>query len=204
MLKVGLTGGIGCGKSTVSDLFLALDVPVIDADTIAHQLTEPDQPALQDISKLFGTETLNADGTLNRPCLRDKVFSNPIEKQKLEAILHPLVYAEIQRQIQSLKSPYCILSIPLLLETNMSQSVDRILVVDCPIELQIARVKQRSQLSESRIRSIIDSQVSRADRIKQADDIIDNSGTHSKLAEQVKKLHNLYMTISAATGQPRP
>ncbi len=196
MLKVGLTGGIGCGKSTVSDLFLALAVPVIDADTIAHQLTEANQPALQEIREFFGVETLNADGTLNRPFLRDKVFTNPIAKQKLESILHPRVFAEINKQIQPLTSPYCILSIPLLFETKMSHFVDRILVVDCPIERQIARIKQRSQLPETRIRSIIDSQVSRDFRLTHADDIIDNSGTHGKLAEQVKKLHNLYMTLS--------
>ncbi len=204
MLKVGLTGGIGCGKSSVSDLFHTLGIPVLDADTIAHQLTGPNQPALKDICQQFGLEALNTDGTLNRPFLRDRVFTNPIEKQKLEAILHPRVFAEIHRQTQLLSSAYCILSIPLLLETNMSHFVDRILVVDCPVEYQVSRVKQRSQLSEARIRTIIDSQVSREERNKRADDIIDNTGTHGKLAEQVKKLHNLYMTISAETGKPSP
>ncbi|CAG7856019.1 dephospho-CoA kinase [biofilm metagenome] len=201
MFKVGLTGGIGCGKSTVSDLFLSLGVPIIDADDIAHQLIKPGQPAVLEIIAAFSKKLLNADGTLNRPLLREIVFSNPIEKQKLETILHPRVLTEIQMQSDILTNPYGIISIPLLFEAKMNQLVDRILVVDCPVEQQIDRVKQRSNLSETSVRSIIASQVSREFRLTHADDVIDNSSINSKLAEQVKKLHNLYMSISAATGK---
>jgi dephospho-CoA kinase len=201
---VGLTGGIGCGKSTVSDLFLALGIPVIDADDIAHQLVIPGQPALREIIDLFGNKLLYSDGTLNRPLLRKMVFTNPIDKQKLEAILHPRVRSEIQAQLNALIDTYCIISIPLLFETNMNNIVDRILVVDCPVDLQIERVKQRNHLSEASIRSIIASQVSRDYRLKHADDVIDNTETNGKLAEQVKKLHNQYMSISAATGKSSP
>jgi dephospho-CoA kinase len=197
VFKVGLTGGIGCGKSTVSKLFSDLDVPVIDADDIAHALVEPGQPALSELSKAFGNDALNPEGTLNRAYLRAIVFTDPLKKQQLEGILHPLVYATMQEKIQHLENPYCILSIPLLFETRMIHFVDRVLVVDCPVETQIARVKLRNNLSEAKIRPIIDSQVSREYRLKHADDVIDNTGTGDKLAEQAKKLHNLYLSISA-------
>jgi dephospho-CoA kinase len=202
MLKVGLTGGIGCGKTTVSKLFTELNVPIIDADDIAHQLVEPGQPALLEISKAFGDKTLNPDSSLNRQHIRDVVFSDPKQKQKLEDILHPLVFTAMQEKINRLDSPYCIISIPLLFETHKTDFVNRILVIDCPVEIQIERVKLRNNLTEARIRSIIDSQVSREYRLKHADDVIDNSESGSGLAEHVKKLHNLYLAISAL-GQKR-
>ncbi len=202
MLKVGLTGGIGCGKTTVSKLFTELNVPVIDADDIAHQLVEPGKPALLEISKAFGDKTLNPDSSLNRQHLRDVVFTDLKQKQKLEDILHPLVFNAMQEKINQLVSPYCIVSIPLLFETHRGQFVDRILVIDCPVEIQIERVKLRNNLTEARIRSIIDSQVSREYRLRHADDVIDNSQSGGGLAEHVKKLHNLYLAISAL-GQKR-
>jgi dephospho-CoA kinase len=204
VFKVGLTGGIGCGKTTVSKLFTELNATVIDADDIAHRLVEIGQPALLDIGKAFGAKILNPDGSLNRQQLREIVFSDPQQKQKLESILHPLIFAATQDKIDQLDSPYCIVSIPLLFETRMAHFVDRILVVDCPVEIQIERVKCRDGLVEARIRSIMDTQVSRELRIAHADDIIDNSETAgSKLAERVKKLHNLYLAISASLGQTR-
>jgi dephospho-CoA kinase len=204
VFKVGLTGGIGCGKSTASNLFTELDVPLIDADDIAHQLVEPGQLALLEISKTFGDNALNPDGSLNKYQLREVVFSDPQQKQKLENILHPKIFATMQEKIDQLNSPYCILSIPLLFETSMTHFVDRILVVDCPVEVQIERVKHRDGLTDARIRSIIDSQVPREFRLSHADDVIDNSETSSgRLAERVKKLHNLYLSISASLGQTR-
>lgn len=198
MFKVGLTGGIGCGKSTVSKLFIELNVPIIDADDIAHQLVEPGQAALLEISKAFGVKALSPDGSLDRHYLRGIVFSDGKKKQQLENILHPLVFDVMQEKINHLDSPYCILSIPLLFETRMTNFVDRILVIDCPIEIQIARVKARNNLTDATIRSIIDSQVNREYRLKHADDVIDNSdNNHCGLAEQVKKLHNLYLSTSA-------
>jgi len=197
MLKVGLTGGIGCGKSTVAKIFADLNIPVLDADEIAHRLVEKGQPALVQIQQEFGKAILNPDGSLNRQHLREIVFSDLKQKQKLESILHPLVYKTIQAELEQLVSPYCIISIPLLFETNMTHLVDRILVIDCPVETQIERVKTRDNLTVERIQSIIDNQVSRAYRKANAEDLIDNSATDYRLAEQVKKLHNLYLSLSA-------
>jgi len=197
MLKVGLTGGIGCGKSTVARIFADLNIPVLDADQIAHSLVEKGQPALARIQQEFGASILNPDGSLNRRHLREIVFSDLKQKQKLESILHPLIYKNLQAELESLVAPYCIISIPLLFETDMIHLVDRILVIDCPVETQIERVKIRDNLTIERIQSIIDNQVSRAYRIAKADDLIDNSTTDYRLAEQVKKLHNLYLSLSA-------
>ncbi len=197
MLKIGLTGGIGCGKTTVARLFAELGSPVIDADQIAHELVAKGQPALKQIDQQFDAGILNPDGSLNRSRLREIVFSDPAQKQKLESILHPLVYQAIQTELERLNAPYCIIAIPLLFETNMTHFVDRVLVVDCPVETQIARVRKRDQLSLERIQSIIDSQVSRDVRKSHADDLIDNSESDYRLAEQVKKLHNLYLSLSA-------
>lgn len=197
MLKIGLTGGIGCGKTTVARLFAELGSPIIDADQIAHELVAKGQPALKQIDQQFDAGILNPDGSLNRSRLREIVFSDPAQKQKLESILHPLVYQAIQTELERLNAPYCIIAIPLLFETNMTHFVDRVLVVDCPVETQIARVRKRDQLSLERIQSIIDSQVSRDVRKSHADDLIDNSESDYRLAEQVKKLHNLYLSLSA-------
>jgi dephospho-CoA kinase len=198
MLKIGLTGGIGSGKTTVARLFSALNNPVLDADAVAHQLVAKGQPALAQIQQTFGSSILLPDGSLNRIQLRDIIFSDHQQKQKLEAILHPLVYKSLQAEIDQLRAPYCIVCIPLLFETQMMHFVDRILVVDCPVEIQIERVKNRDHLSTERIKSIIASQVSRAFRKAKADDVIDNAKIDSGLAEQVKKLHNLYISLSAS------
>ncbi len=197
MLKVGLTGGIGCGKSTVAKLFAALNVPILDADIIAHRLVEPGQPVLAQIQQAFGDDILKPDGSLNRHQLRELVFSDAEKKQQLEAILHPPIYQVLQTEMAQLRAPYCIICIPLLFETDKAAFVDRILVVDCAVEIQLQRVKLRDKLTEARIQSIIDNQVSRAFRKAHADDLIDNSGADDRLAEQVKKLHNLYLSLSA-------
>ena len=196
MLKIGLTGGIGSGKSTVAELFGTLyNVPVIDADIIAHQLVEPGQPALSLIQQTFGKAIINEGGTLNRNKLRDTIFSDANKKEQLETILHPLIYEKMQSQFNKQTSPYSILCIPLLMETGMTSFVERILVIDCSVEAQINRVKQRNQLSTDRILSIINNQVSRKYRLSLADDVVDNSNSNTQLAEQVKKLHNLYINL---------
>jgi len=197
MLKVGLTGGIGCGKSTVARIFADLNIPVLDADEIAHRLVEKGQPALARIQQEFGPDILRPDGSLDRKKLREYIFSDLKQKQKLESILHPLIYQTLQSELEQLVSPYCIICIPLLFETHMTHFVDRILVIDCPVETQIERVKIRDNLTGERIRSIIDNQVSRTFRTTKTDDLIDNSGSDYRLAEQVKKLHNLYLSLSA-------
>lgn len=191
MLKIGLTGGIGSGKSTVSKLFQDLGAPIIDADLIAHQLVEPGQPALAKLEQTF-PNIINENGSLDRAKLRDIVFSDINKKRKLENIMHPLIYAQIKSEIRKLNSHYCILAIPLLLETDMTSLVERILVIDCPVETQLQRVKKRDGLSKKQISSIIATQISREKRLSLADDIIDSSKSAPQLAEQVKKLHNLY------------
>lgn len=198
MLKVGLTGGIGCGKSTVSELFSDLGVPIIDADIIAHQLVEKGQPALTQLVQNFGEIILNEKGDLDRGYLRTLIFKHADKKQHLESLLHPLIYAQINTQIIQLNSPYCIICIPLLIETQKTANVDRVLVIDCMQQQQISRVIQRDALEKNQIEAIIATQASRKERLGFADDIIDNSKTPSQLAEQIKKLHNLYLSISLA------
>lgn len=197
MLKVGLTGGIGCGKSTVAKIFADLRIPVLDADEVAHRLVEKGQPALTQIRQAFGDDILFPDGSLNRAKLRECIFTDAEQKQKLEAILHPLVYQSLQAELEPLLAPYCIICVPLLFETGMTHFVDRILVIDCPIETQVERIKTRDKLPAERIQSIIASQATRDFRRANANDLIDNSGSDYWLAEQVKKLHNLYLSLSA-------
>lgn len=193
MLKVGLTGGIGAGKTTVAKLFAGLGAPIIDADEVAHALVAKGQAALGRIQQLFGDSVLLADGSLNRPYLSDIIFADTEQKKRLEALLHPLIMANIQQQLAALNSPYCIIAIPLLFEADMTAFVDRVLVVDCPVECQISRVIARDKMSNEKIQTIINSQVSRALRCAKADDLIDNAVIpHKPLAEQVKTLHNLY------------
>lgn len=196
MLKIGLTGGIGCGKTTVARLFADLNTPVIDADEIAHQLVGKGQPALNLIAQEFSPAVLNVDGTLNRAYLKNLIFSDSQQKHRLEAILHPLIYQSIQSATEKMNASYCIICIPLLIETEMTHSVDRVLVVDCPVEMQIERVRNRDHLSLEKIQAILANQVSRTVRIAKADDIIDNSEIEYGLAEQVKKLHNLYLSLN--------
>jgi dephospho-CoA kinase len=196
VLKIGLTGGIGCGKTTVANIFAQYQIPVIDADQVSHDLVTIGQPALKLIEQEFGTESLNADGSLNRNYIRELVFDNIKQKQKLEEIIHPLVFQTIEKQLAQLATPYCIICIPLLFETNRADFVDRILVIDCPVETQIGRVMKRDKLSIERIQSIIASQVTREFRVSHADDVIDNSKTNVQLAQQAEKLHNLYISLS--------
>ena len=197
MLKIGLTGGICCGKSTVSRIFETLNIPVIDADEIAHQLVAIDQPALAELQRLFSSNILNKDGSLNRSMLRELIFSDPKKKQLLENLLHPLIYEALNEAIKQIKNtPYCIICVPLLLETNMTHLVDRILVVDCSVETQIMRLQKRDNMSLKSIQSIIDNQVTRTFRRAKADDLIDNSENNNRLAEHIKTLHNFYHSLS--------
>ncbi len=196
MLRVGLTGGIGCGKSTVCRLFAELGVPIIDADVIARQLVAPGEPALNKLAANFGASILNADGSLNRAELRQLAFSDAGRKQQLDAILHPLIHDEIAARASELQTAYCILAIPLLLETRQKYVVDRILVVDCAPALQIERVMKRDNISVQQAEAIIATQVDRNLRLSAADDVINNSEAEDCLAEQVKNLHNLYLLLA--------
>ena len=196
MLTIGLTGGIGCGKTTVSNIFIELGAPVIDADDIAHQLVRPGQPALQTIVKQFGSAFLLANGELNRNKLRSHIYNHADDKEKLESIMHPLVFDEMQRELNKLNSAYGILSIPLLFETNFHHRVDEVVVIDCDETTQIERVKHRDNLSIEEIKSIISSQCTRSFRIKNADEIINNNGPLETLTKQVQTLHKKFLNIS--------
>ena len=196
MLKIGLTGGIGSGKSTVCRLFAELGAPIIDADIIARQLVEPNSPALKKLVAQFGKTILNPDQSLNRAYLRDLVFSDKIKKAQLDQLMHPLIYDEIEKQLKGLNSPYCIIAIPLLLETQQMQRVDRIVVVDCNADTQLLRVVSRDQVKPEQVLSIIASQMSRQQRLSFADDVIDNTCSPAHLAEQVKRLHNSYNLLA--------
>ncbi len=193
MYKVGLTGGIGSGKSTVSDLFKQLAIPIIDADEIARTLVMPGQRALSQINHRFGKSYINTDGTLNRAKLRDIIFSDADKKHKLEAIMHPLIYAEIEHQLSLLTDRYSIIEIPLLIETKMQSLVDHVLVIDCPMEIQINRVKLRDKLKDSQITAMINSQVNRTDRLAHADSIINNTRDITFLSQQVNQLHQQFI-----------
>lgn len=193
MLTIGLTGGIGSGKSEVSRRFEALGIVVADADLAARVVVEPGQPALVAINKHFGSDILAPDGSLNRALLRQKIFANADDKAWLESLLHPLIASEIQRQLDAAQSPYSILSSPLLLETEQWRNVDRILVVDAREEVQITRSCRRDSNSEAQIRSIMASQIARDERLKRAHDVIDNNGSISALQEQVERLHQQYL-----------
>ena len=197
MLKVGLTGGIASGKTTVSRLFNELGIHVIDADEVSRSLVEPGKPALHAIAETLGQDLINIDGTLNRERLRQRVFDAPQARQQLENLLHPLIYAAMAETIQTINGPYCIMAIPLLIETRQQDFVDRILLVDCPVELQKLRLAQRSNLEQALIDKIIACQTTREQRRACADDIIDNTGDFNALKARVKQLDRLYKSMNA-------
>ncbi len=195
VLKIGLTGGIGSGKSTASEIFSELSVPVIDADIIAHRIVEPNTPAFREIIKTFGNELITKNGTLDRKKLRHQILPNDTERKKLENILHPQIYREIEYETKDLDAIYCIISLPLLLETNATDIVDRILVIDVSEATQLARATTRDNVSEANIRAIIATQISREDRLAAADDIISNEGDLDNLRRQICDLHTVYTSI---------
>lgn len=195
-LVVGLTGGIGSGKTTVANGFHALGIPVIDADKLARELVEPGQPALGEIISTFGTEATTTDGRLDRNYMRQRIFANPGQKSQLEAILHPKIRQRIRALLADIRTPYCIVVIPLLLETGQTDLVDRILVVDSPEKEQLTRVAARDSLSDNAIMAIINSQTDRNTRLAAADDIIVNDRGMSELTGHIQKLHRHYMGIT--------
>ena len=196
---VVLTGGIAAGKTAVSDLFAGRDVPVIDTDQIAHEIVEPGQPALKQIAEAFGPEFLGADGRLDRRRMRNAIFSNPQHKARLEGILHPAIVAEADRRIAQTEAPWCILVVPLLTETSLLPSIDRVLVVDVEESVQIERVMARDKISQQQAQSILAAQTSRRQRLALADDILDNSGSLEQLKTAVNELQRKYTTLASST-----
>ncbi|SOD17565.1 dephospho-CoA kinase [Nitrosomonas ureae] len=196
-LIVGLAGGIGSGKSTVGQYFVDLGIDVIDTDAIARMLTEPDGLAMNSIKDSFGQTMLAADGSLNREKMRNLIFSDNNYKLALENILHPLILAETLQQVSKALSPYIIIAIPLLFETNdYDKLIQRSLVVDCEEKQQILRTMKRSKLPENQIKAIIATQISRASRLQKADDIIVNNLDIAYLKVQVAQLHKKYLSLS--------
>ena len=202
--RVGLTGGIGSGKSTVASLFKERGVLVIDSDVISHQMTQSGGMAIAAIRSTFGDDYIDASGALNRALMRQLIFSDSAAKLQLEAILHPLIRAQIMVQIDNANtisthtSPYLLLVIPLLFETlSYRELVQRTLVVDCAETTQVSRTMQRSGLDEQTVRTIMASQITRTERVRLADKIIQNDGSLDTLRQQVGQLHQHYLAISS-------
>ncbi|MBE1298745.1 MAG: dephospho-CoA kinase [Alteromonadaceae bacterium] len=193
---VGLTGGIGSGKTTVSDLFNALGITIVDADVIAREVVAPGSDGLRAIVTRFGDTILDALGHLDRAKLRTIVFSQEREKQWLNGLLHPLIREQMVAQCHAAKSPYVILSVPLLIENNLQTMVNRTLVVDVSRESQIQRTANRDGVGVEQIESILASQCDRETRLQAADDVISNEGDVSSLNEQVADLHEKYLTLA--------
>jgi dephospho-CoA kinase len=191
---VGLTGGIGCGKSTVADLFAARGAALVDTDVIAHQLTVPGGAAMPALLREFGPAFATPDGAMDRTRMRDLVFTDPGARARLEAILHPMIRSATASAAQAATGAYVIFVVPLLIESgNWRARVQRVLAIDCQESTQIARVMTRNGLPESQVKSIMAAQVSRQQRIAAADDVIDNDGDLAALIPQVARLHDFYL-----------
>lgn len=193
---IGLTGGIGSGKSTVAKEFTALGIDIVDADKVARQVVEPGQPALAEIELYFGRDVLNAAGELNRAKLRKLIFQSETKKQWLNALLHPIIRDTLLAQLNMAKSEYVMLEAPLLLENKLTQYTDYTLVVDVDEKLQIERAMQRDDNSKSQIQAIMDAQISRSLRLQQADYVIDNTSVDRvALKQQIKSLHLKFLSL---------
>jgi dephospho-CoA kinase len=198
---VGLTGGIGSGKTAVADAFAALGVEIVDTDVLAHRLSSAGEPGFGAIRRIFGDSVVGSDGELDRSALRRRVFADTAARAELEGILHPLIRAEAARAMHRWRGAYGIVVVPLLLEREGIRSiVDRILVVDCPEDEQVRRVVARSALAPEEVRAIMATQLDRAQRLAAADDVIDNSGPPAAIAPQAHALDLRYRELAAARG----
>jgi dephospho-CoA kinase len=202
-LVIGLTGGIGSGKTAVADTFAAAGIPMTDTDALAHALTAPAAPGYDAVLRAFGAGFLKPDKTLDRAALRRHVFADDSARAQLEWILHPLIRDAARREIDAWNGPYGVLVVPLLLDRGRATPVDRVLVVDCPEDEQVRRVMARSGLAEAEVRAIMATQLARADRLARADDVVDNSGTKAAIAPQVAALDRRYRELAAARAGDR-
>lgn len=197
MLRIGLTGGIGAGKSTVSNKFYsAHNIPIIDADEISRQLMAPNGEAYEEVAKTFGPESIILSGEFDRKFIRDKIFKDKNLRTLLENIIHPKVRANISHQAASFDSNYCLIVVPLLIESNMQSIVDRVLVIDTQKEKQISRVTERDRCYSIHVQNIMDTQIDPNDRLKYADDIIVNNSDLDDLDRQIQQLHQKYLALS--------
>jgi len=195
---VGLTGGIGSGKTTVADLFVAYGAQLVDTDAIAHELTAPDGAAMPALIAEFGADIATGTGALDRVAMRRCVFSDPSARGRLEAILHPLIRTLSAVRCQAANSPYAVLAVPLLVESgSYRERCDRIVVVDCPESLQVDRVMARSGMAREEVLAIMAAQATRSQRLAVADDVVLNDEGHDKLVRQVAELHQKYLLLSA-------
>ncbi|MDZ7735359.1 MAG: dephospho-CoA kinase [Gammaproteobacteria bacterium] len=194
--RIGMTGGIGSGKSTVGECFRSLGVEVLDADQITRELTAPEQLVLDEIRSIFGNEAINSRGELSRTFLRSRIFTNNDQRKRLEALLHPRVYERLGEYSDKLDAAYVVWIVPLLLETRSADRVDRVLVIDCPEELQVQRAAARDQQSGADIREIMNRQLTREARLKQADDVILNDGELKSIRGKVQDLHHKYLSLA--------
>jgi len=192
---LGLTGGIGSGKSAAAQCFVDLGIHLVDADNAARWVVEPGRPALSQIAQHFGAGVLQADGTLDRAALRELIFKDPQQRVWLEGLLHPLIREEIKQYLARAQSPYAILVSPLLLETSQHQMVQRILVIDVPEAVQIERTVLRDKTNEAQVRAILKAQASREERLRRADDVIVNDRDPTWLKSEVERLHHFYLTL---------
>jgi len=199
MYRVGLTGGIASGKTTVANLFAALGIPVIDTDVIARQVVEPGESALAAVVHAFGQQVLGADGRLDRPRMREQIFGDAQARQQLEAILHPAIRAEMERQSRAAGGPYQVLVIPLLVEGGRREHLDRVLVVDVPEATQIERLVRRDGVPREQAEAALRSQASREARLAFADDVIENTADLVALESRVVRLHEEYLHFAAHT-----
>jgi dephospho-CoA kinase len=196
---VGLTGGIGSGKSAAAAEFERLGASVVDTDAIAHELTRPGGKAIPEVERLFGAEVIGGSGAMDRSKMRSRIFADPAAKKALEALLHPMIRDESRRRIAAAPGPYVVHVVPLLIESPDYRSrVDRVLVIDTPEELQLERVRARSGLSEAEVRAIVAAQATRAERLAAADDVIENRGTIDALRKQVASFHRKYLEYGKA------
>lgn len=202
MWVLGVTGGIGSGKTTVTDLFAEQGIVVVDADVIARTVMEPGTPALNAVGERYGPQALSADGSLNRRWLRERVFADPAEKTWLNQLTHPLIRQQLLEQLEQARSPYVILSAPLLIENQLTALCDRVLVVDVSPAVQRERTIARDQVSGDQVDAIMQAQASRQQRLAAADDIIHNDGPLAELAPQVAHLHELYLKLASQALQP--
>ena len=198
MLTIGLTGGLASGKSTVAERFAERGVPVIDTDVIARELVEPGQPALEKIRVAFGPDVLTAEGRLDRAWLKQRIFANPAQRLRLEAILHPLIHQDVVSRLPTLRSPYCLIVVPLLVESAQAYPLDRVLLVDVPETLQRQRAAARDGLSPELISAMLASQASRAQRLAVADDVIVNAADLIHLDAEIARLHTFYQGLARA------
>lgn len=198
-LVVGVTGGIGCGKSTICREFAALGAPVIDTDEVAREVVAPGTAGLEAIVERFGKDMLTADGTLDRRRLRSIVFADESSRLWLEALLHPLIRARTAEHVRASTFAYCLVCIPLLVERGGGNRVDRVLVIDCPPEAQIARVMARDKLTAPEVEAIMRTQATRAERLAAADDVIENIGDVETVRPAIRALHRQYLDLAQRT-----